>query len=307
MVYSYWDEMKLKHIICVLFIGICSYPLLSLAQDTKLDPSRVNWTSLSYKTRVLFFGMNIDVQMNQISLAKSKAALLTPKYGEGTIPQTDPTYRIDLGTKILGRKSFISLWFDPDGTAFQRKQTDTGKKHRVKTYRILKNGFYSVQAKPKEDEEELPPNRWTDIGEGNNKFNKLPPTGTIISEPTALYYLVSASPLNKPGDKFEQYIFTKHGIYKLDLNALDYQNIKVKFESNQSGKNNTVYNKNFRTLHIRMKGVAIDPATQDDFDLLGLKGDIDLYLDPETRVLVQISGAIDIVGYTNIKLKAVTF
>ena len=299
--------MKLKHIIFVLFIGICSYPILSLAQDNKLDPSRVDWTSLSYKTRVLFFGMNIDVQMNQIPLATSKAALVTPKYGEGAMPQTDPSFRIDLNTKILGRKSFIRLWFDPDGSAFQRTQTDTGKKHRVKTYRILKNGFYSFQAKPKEGEEKLPPNEWTDIGEGNNKFNKLPPTGTIITEPTALYYLVSASPLNMPGDKFEQYIFTKHGIYKLDLHAIDYQNIEVNFKSNQSGKKNTVYNDEFRTLHIRMNGVAIDPASQDDFDLLGLKGDIDLYLDPETRVLVQISGKIDIVGYTDIKLQSVTF
>jgi hypothetical protein len=300
-------KLKLKQIIFALGIALISYPLLSLAQDPKLDPSRVEWTSLSYKTRVLFFGMNIDVQMNQIPLATSKAALLTPTQGDGTMPQTDPSYRIDLRTKILGRKSFISLWFDPDGTAFQRTQTDTGKKQRVKTYRILKNGYHSFQAKPKESEKELLPNLWTDIGIGNKKFNKLPPTGTIITEPTALYYLVSASPLNKPGDKFEQYIFTKHGVYRLDLHAIDYQNIEVKFETNQSGKKNTVYNDEFKTLHIRMNGVAIDPAVQGDFDLLGLKGDIDLYLDLETRVLVQISGAIDIVGYTDIKLKAVAF
>ena len=299
--------MKLKLIIFVLFIGISSYPLLLLAQDSTLDPSRVKWTSLSYKTRILFFLINIEVQMNQISLATSKAALLTSKHGEGTMPQTDPTYRIDLDTKILGRNSFISLWFDPDGTAFQRTQTDTGKKHRLKTYRILKNGYYSLQAKPREKEKKLPPEMWTDIGEGKNIFNRLPPTGTIITEPTALYYLVSASPLNKPGDKFVQYIFTKHGIYKLELHAIDYQNIEVDFESNQNTRKSTIYNDDFRALHIRMNGVAIDPASQGDFELLGLKGDIDLYLDPETRVLVQISGTADIVGYTDIMLKAVTF
>jgi len=299
--------MKLKHIIFALFIGIISYPLLSLAQDLKLNPSRVKWTSLDYKTRVLFFGMKIEVQINQISQAASRAALLTPKHGEGMMPQVDPSYRIDLGTEILGRNSFISLWFDPDGTAFQRTQTDTGKKHRVKTYRILKNGYYSLQAKPKENEKELPPNKWTDFGEGKNKFNKFPPAGTTIAEPTALYYLVSASPLNKPGDKFEQNIFTKHGIYRLDLLAVDYQNIEVDFESNQSGKKRAIYNDEFKTLHIRMKGEAIDPSVQGDFALFGLEGEIDLYLDPETRVLVQISGDMDIVGYTVIKLKAVTF
>ena len=299
--------MKLKQIILALCIGGCCYPLLSLAQGSNLDPSRVDWTNLSYKARVLFFRMNIDVQLNQIPLAKSKAALLAPKQGEATMPQSDPGYRIDLDTKILRRKSFISLWFDPDGAAFQRTQTDTGKKHRVKTYRILNNGFYSFQAKPRDSEKELPPEQWTDIGEGSKEFDKLAPAGTIITEPTALYYLVSASPLNKPGDTFEQHIFTKHGIYKLDLHALEYQNIEVKFDSNQSGQKRTVYNDEFRALHIRMNGSAIDPAVQSDFKLLGLKGDIDLYMDPETRVLVQISGKLDIVGHTDIKLRSITF
>ena len=299
--------MKTRYIIFALLIGLSSYPLLLLAQDSKLNPSRVKWTSLAYKTHVLFFGMKIDVQMNQISLASSKAALLTPKQGEGTVPQVDPTYRIDMRTNILGRNSFISLWFDPDGTAFQRSQTDTGRKHRVKTYRILKNGYYSRQAKPKANEKELPPNKWTNIGEGKNKFNALPPTGTVITEPTALYYLVSASPLNKPGDKFQQYIFTKHGIYQVDLHAIGYQNIEVNFKSNRNGEESTVYDDEFKALHIRMTGVAIDPAMQGDFDFLGLKGDIDLYLDPKTRVLVEISGTVDIVGYTDILLREATF
>ena len=299
--------MKLKPILLTLFIGLNCYPLLSQAQDSTLDPSRVKWTSLQYKTYIIFFSMNIQAQLHQISQAASETALLTPKHGEGTMPKADPTYRIDLDTKIMGRKSLISLWFDPDGTAFQRTQTDTGKKQRVKTYRITKNGYYSRQAKPKENEKELPPDKWTDIGEGKKAFNKLPAAGAVIAEPTALYYQISASPINKPGDKFQEYIFTKHGIYQLNLHAVDYQNIEVNYKSNQSGKSKKIWNEEYKTLHIRMNAVPIDPAGADDFDFLGLKGDIDLYLDPETRVLVQISGNAAVVGYTDIKLQAVNF
>lgn len=299
--------MKLKFIIFTLIISINSYPLLAQAEDSTLDPSRVKWTNLHYKTYVVFFSMNIKAKLQQISQATSKAALLTPKQGEGTIPQADPTYRIDLDTKIMGRKSFISLWYDPDGTAFQRKQTDTGSKQRVKTYRITKNGYYSRQAKPKENEKDLPPDKWTDIGEGKNKFNKLPPTGAIIAEPTALYYLVSASPLNKPGDKFQEYIFTKHGIYQLNLHAVDYKNIEANYKSNEGGKKRTISNDEYKALHIRMNAIPIDPAGADDFDFLGLKGDIDLYVDPDTRVLVQVSGKADYIGHTDIKLKEVSF
>lgn len=299
--------MKIKPVILAIFIGLYCYPLLSQAQNSALDPSRVKWSGLHYKTYIFFFSMNVKAQLNQISQSAAKNALLTPKEGEGTMPQADPSYRIDLDTKIMGRKSFISLWFDPNGNAFQRTQTDTGSKQRLKTYRITKNGYYTRQAKPKEQELDLPPNQWTDIGEGKKKFNKLPATGATIVEPTALYYLVSASNLNKPGDTFQKYMFTKHGIYQLNLQAIDYKNIEVNFKSQQNGKKTTVRSDEYKTLHIKMNAVPLDPAGADDFDFLGLKGDIDLYIDPASRVLVQISGDADIIGYTDIKLQAVTF
>ena len=298
--------MKLKIILLSLFIGLSSYPLLTHAQDSRLDPKLVKWTNLHYKASVLFFSVNVKYTLKKISLADSKSALLKPTKGTGTMPTMDPTYRIDLDSKIMGRKSFISLWFDPNGTAFQRTQTDTGSKKRVKTYRILTDGYYSREAKPKENEEDLPPNKWTQIGEGAKTFNKLPSKGAIITEPTALYYLVSASSINKPGDKFEEYIFTKHGIFSLKLRAVDYKEIETNYKSNKGGKKQSVQGET-KTLHITMNATALDPADADDFDFLGLKGDIDLYMDPASRVLVQISGKADYIGRTDIKLKEATF
>lgn len=298
--------MKLKTLLLTLFIGLNSFPALSQAQDTKLDPTLVKWKNLHYKASVLFFSINVKYTLNQISQADSKSALLKPSKGTGVMPAVDPTYRIDLDSKIMGRKSLIKLWFDPSGTAFQRTQTDTGSKKRVKNYRILTDGYYSLEVKPKEGEEDLPPNKWTQKGEGAKTFNKLPPKGGIIAEPTALYYLVSASSINKPGDKFEEYIFTKHGIFSLKLHAVDYKEIETNYKSNQGGKKQTVQGEN-KTLHITMNAVAIDPADAGDFDFLGLKGDIDLYMDPATRVLLQVSGKADYIGRTDIKLKEVTF
>ena len=56
-----------------------------------------------------------------------------------------------------------------------------------------------------------------------------------------------------------------------------------------------------------MNAVPIDPSEGDKFDFLGLKGDIHLYMDPVTRVLLQISGKADIIGHTDITLKEVVF
>ena len=298
--------MPIKIILLLLLFSLNSMPLLVHAQEAKIDPSRVKWSSLHYKTYIVFFSMKVKVQLKQISQATSQAALLTPKQGLGTMPQADPTYRIDLDSKIMGRKSFISLWFDPNGNAFQRTQTDTGSKQRVKTYRILQDGYYSHETKPTENEQDLPPSKWTQVGEGSKTFNKMPRAGAIVAEPTALYYLVSASHLNKPGDKFQEYIFTKHGIYQLNLHAVDYKEIETDYVLRQDGKKQKSQGE-YKTLHIRMNAVPIDPSASDGFDFLGLKGDIDLYMDPTTRVLLQISGKADIIGHTDITLKEVVF
>lgn len=295
-----------KLIIFLLAFSLPGYPLLVHAQETSLDPSRVKWSSLHYKTYIVFFSMNVKARLNLIPQTDSKAALLTPEHGQATMPLANPTYRIDLDSKIMGRKSLISLWFDPDGSAFQRTQTDTGSKQRIKTYRILKDGYVSQQVKPKKNEKDQPPAKWTEIGKGHKTFKTLPPAGTIIAEPTALYYLLSASTLNKPGDKFEKYIFTKHGIFLLKLHAVDHQEIEADYVQQQEGKKLTTRGE-IKTLHIRMNATPLDPAEAADFDFLGLKGDIHLYMEPTSRVLLQISGKADIIGHTDIKLKEVVF
>ncbi len=300
------DHFSVRILLFFLTFCLSGYSALVQAEDGKLDPSRVKWHSLNYKSYVVFFSMNVKVQLKPISQAATSTALLTPPKGQGTMPRMDPSYRIDLNSKLLGRKSFISLWFDPDGKAFQRTQTDTGSKQRVKTYRILDNGYYSHETKPKQNETELPPGKWTQVGEGNKTFSKMPPGGSIVSEPTALYYLVSASSLDKPGDIFEKYIFTKHGIYQLRLHAVDYQEIETDYNRVQHDQKQPVQGEH-KTLHITMNATPLDPAGANDFDFLGLKGDIHLYMEPSTRVLLQISGKADIIGRTDIKLKEVVF
>ena len=297
---------SIKLILFLLTLSLSGYSHLAQAQDNKLDPTQVKWSRLHYKSYILFFPMNVKVQLKQIPQETARNALLTPKHGPATMPQANPTYRIDLDSKIMGRKSFISLWFDPDGSAFQRTQTDTGSKQRIKTYRILKNGYYSHQTTPKQNETELSPSKWTQIGEGHKTFSTLPAADTIVTEPTALYYLVSASNLTKPGEKFEKFIFTKHGIYQLKLHAVDYQEIETDYTRQQDGKKQAAPTAT-KTLHIRMNAIPLDPAAADDFDFLGLKGDIHLYLEPQSRVLLQISGKADIIGKTDIKLKEVVF
>jgi hypothetical protein len=298
--------MNVKVLFLFYLFGFLTVPLFAHAQDSMPNPSRVQWTGLYYKAHILFFPVHVRVNLTRIPLSISKKALIVPEEGEAAYPQIDPSCRIDIDSKILGLNSLISLWFDPNGAAFQRTQIDTGSKKRIKTYRLLKNGFYSQDIRPGENEGGLVPNKWTQLNKGAGTFKFLPPKGKVISEPTALFYLVSASNLSQPGDKWEQYIFTKYGIYKVTLHADTFREIEVGYEGSRSG-NRTSHAGVCKTLHIRMSARPLDLSGENDFEFLGLKGDIDLFLETSTRILVQISGKTDILGYTEIKLREVTF
>ncbi|MBN1848350.1 MAG: hypothetical protein JW932_07175 [Deltaproteobacteria bacterium] len=271
-----------------------------------MNPSQVQWSGLYYQTHVLFFPAKVNIHLSQIHLSASQEAMLIPKQGQGVMARTDPSFRIDIYSKIVSRSSLIKLWFDPDGMSFQRTQIETGGKKRIKTYRILTNGFYSREIKPDKDEGDLPPDKWSLVNDGFKIFTEMPPHGTVISEPSALFYLVSASALNMPGDERIEYIFTKHGIYQVRLHAAEYDTIKMEYEISEGGIVKTSAGKH-ETLSIRMSAVPLDPLEKNEFELLGLKKDIHLYMDPRTRVLLQISGRSDIVGRMDIKLKKVIF
>ena len=52
-----------------------------------------------------------------------------------------------------------------------------------------------------------------------------------------------------------------------------------------------------------MRGEAVDDGdSENEFELLGLRGDIDLHIDPETRAPLQIEGRVKIAGHTIMRL-----
>ena len=62
---------------------------------------------------------------------------------------------------------------------------------------------------------------------------------------------------------------------------------------------------------VHCPGTAESPYGEEtgdtDFEFLGVSGDIDFYLDPVRRVIVQISGKIDNLGKVSIRLKELEY
>ena len=73
----------------------------------------------------------------------------------------------------------------------------------------------------------------------------------------------------------------------------------------QKGKNKEYISGEQEVLRVVLKAVPLVAAKVEEFEFLGLKGDLEFYIDTEKRLLVQLSGGVDIVGTVDIVLNKV--
>jgi hypothetical protein len=62
-----------------------------------------------------------------------------------------------------------------------------------------------------------------------------------------------------------------------------------------------------QALRLSLKGLPVPGGKtgDDDLELLGLRGQLELLLDPETRAPLQLSGTVKVVGSVTLRLAAV--
>ncbi|WP_455204829.1 hypothetical protein [Kaarinaea lacus] len=290
------------------FIKIFVFFVFTLAiaetQALELDATKVQWSKLQFSTAILFFKLKADIGFDILDSRLAEKQLLATEQYQALVPKGEKTLMMTMTTSLLGRNSQVNFWLEPDLTALQRTQTDTGKKQRIKTYRFLKDGVHSYQKKPFDNEKKLPPQQWTDVGEHHYSHPK-EFENTIISDNAALFYLVSAANLNAKGDEVVAYSFGKKHLNRIRLIVEGTEEIDVEYKERRAGKNRSVEET------VQALRISIDPqpaetnVTENEFEFLGLKDDIIIYVDPKTHIPFRISGRIDYYGGIDIDLSEV--
>lgn len=209
-------------------------------------------------------------------------------------------------TRGAGRVSQLTLLMDPrSGAALQRTQHDQQGKQRLRTYRFGIEGAYQRTFRPANDAEKaLLPARWTDITEGLRPYPILP-AGRPVVEPTGLLYAVAAASLDEPGDTLDVLVFRRRDTQVVRVEVLPPREVTVQYDElwpkgavQRSGK--------IRPLRLSLQGLPVpggDPQ-DDDLELLGLRGRLELLLEPTTRAPLQLSGNVKIVGSVTLRLVA---
>ncbi len=269
-----------------------------------LDPARIGWSSVEYRASLLFISIDTAVSIEVADPVNLPGILIEPGEGKGAEPG-DAVTRVRLMSNGLGLHSEISLFLNTDtGLALQRVSHDTGKRMRHRIYRFTDIGAYQRTWWPVGDaEKSLPRDRWPEWSERAEGLYPYPEEAfnAIVTEPGGLLYLVGAAPLNKVGDEFEILAYIRRHVHRVRIEVVGIEDIREKFDEYQGGtrikRKGTI-----PTLKLLIRGEVLGDEDE-DFEMLGLRGDISMNMDLITRAPLRVTGAVKIVGQITMRIQ----
>lgn len=295
------------HVLATLTaLTVCLLAPHAAAGETGFSPERVPWQEISFYGSKFGISLRADLTLEPISAAEAASELLPSRRGAGIGAPADGALVVTLGSEVLNRHSDIRLLVDPStGAALQRVQTESGRKQRIKSLRYGERGISTVRTRPAEGEKNLPAERWTDVREEGEDYPALPAGGLRVSDPTALFYVIAASGIERPGDSVEVPIFSDDRLLLVEAKALDLRRVEVDYERGDGSTWQRVEGPATAlrlSLDARVVGAEGGDAS---FELAGLRGDVEMLLDPLTRTPLQLSGKVPYAGTVTIRVRRV--
>jgi hypothetical protein len=276
-------------------------PAFGDAATSILDPARVSWTSIRFHVSKYLVSGDTTITLENTDLATLAEPLMEP--GEGTPVEPDDEV-LKLGFKIdsPGNSSQGSLLMNTrSGAAVQLVQL---KKDRYRISRFTDIGRYRHTHRPTDGEESLPHAQWTDRSDDLRLF-PADAAGATIAEPVALLYAIGAAPLEKPGDQLELFAVIRKQVFRVRAEVGNPKEIKIDYKEHSS--TGTARRKGKTTpLRVLVRGEGLNPDDDEEFGFLGLRGDIEVYLQPETRVPLRLTGAMKVIGKVAFHLREVS-
>jgi hypothetical protein len=276
-----------------------------------LDPARLGWSEIRMTATKLFLSAEAHLALRILPDSSVRSGLL-PIPGMLAIAPHAEVLELVYEASGLGRKSRLTLLMDPvSGAAIQGTHHDLEGKHRHRVWRYGETGAYQRTRWPlNRGEETLPPQKWTKASEGPRLY-PVDPAGRPVLDSTGLLYAIAAAALDKPGDQLELLTFRRRATQIVRVEVVAPRAIGVNYVEVWPG-GSVQRSGQVRPLRLSVRGLpVVDPSGKqgDDgderFELLGLRGDIELALDAETRTPLMLSGDAPVLGKVTLRLAEV--
>lgn len=289
---------------------------LAQARDTTaaapvLDPARIGWSEIRMTASKLFLSAEARLALRTVPDTSIRGELL-PLPDVPPIAPGGEVLELVYDASGLGRRSRLTLLMDPvTGAAIQGTHHDLEGKHRYRVWRYGETGAYQRTRWPvNRSEESLPPAKWSKTSAGARIY-PVDPAGRPVLETTGLLYAIAAAALDKPGDQVELLVFRRRDTQIVHVEVVPPREISVNYA--EVWPSGTVQRRGQATpLRLKLRGLpVVDPSGKvagdkdEEFELLGLRGNIELALDAETRTPLLLSGSVPIFGKVTLRLTEV--
>ncbi len=261
------------------------------AGTESLAAGAVPWTTLDFSATKLGMTAHSEIRFEKLQGAAADADLVAVPNGRSA---SGAAVRLGVRSTFRRRDSRIDLWLDAKtGMALQRRKLETGRKHYQRTERYALDRVHSLRREPASAEEtSLGPAGWSEREDTEIPFER--DHGETLSEPLALFYLVSASDLREVGARLESVVYSKKQLVALTLEVTGITEVPVAYDEMQGGRA-TRHEGTIDALCIAVSARPLGPdGDRDDFRFLGLRGDIEMFVDPRNGLPVRISGRTEI-------------
>lgn len=293
---------RLRRIARVLFGVLPGLGILSFATAAH---GEVPWRELTLAGAKPLGKVEIHLTLRHLPRETAAARLIASPEGRPIPPPAMGALELHgdaaLEAVFLGRTvSASTISLTTDGTALQRVKLREGRKRYTKTYRFTEQGVYRLKVAPRDKQEaKQPRSAWTKVKKAFYPYAANTDDCRIVSEPTGLFYLLSAN----PAEGLEGFcFFFDDELHRLAIRPRGRETIAVDYVRDPATEAEHRTTGKIEALVVSVDKPAAPGKDEKPFEFLGLHGAIRFHLDPATRLPLRISGTAPGLGAVELHL-----
>jgi len=279
----------------------------------KLAADKIFWQHLSYRAESFVGKMTSNISLAALTVEDAADNLITAASGCAVKASGAPVFFLESHSNIkplFGSNEILTTqsWIDSNSAAaLQRIRRRQGRETWQKSYRFTNKGVFRLKKKPKDSREaKLPLDQWTQTRESFYDYAPASPNCSAILEPGGLLLVASVIKQWQQESPFNLCVFNKKQLHRVKVSVAGIRRLKVKYIE-KSGIEHRRRDTEIDAVQISFEPHALVQNSQEPetFSFLGLKGNFDIFIDPNSGLPVQISGKIAAFGTIDVRMQEV--
>ena len=299
--------------VSTLALTLCAAlaPSLANAGITGMNPADAKWQSLHYTASRGIATLTVDISLNELKrdtlIANTAAREGLPALAVPSGPVWALQANIHLKHLFGDYSTDDRLWIQPaDAAVVEREKVRSGSKQYTKSYRYDGQATHRLRIRPDgKSQRKKPAAQWSDRDHSVYHYGNARKSCKIVSEPGALFYVAAAHDFSD-GKAVQLCVFSDSALFHMNIKPVGRQTIEVNYALTKGGKTRQIKG------HANALRLSVSPqklpgfASNADFEVLDFKGEQTLFIDPELRIPLRISGSLQGMGKGDVDLSAVT-